>query len=353
MTSSITSLKKDKSSIKFKINNKKENYEVALINGLRRVILVNLDVFCFSRESVYFQKNTSIYNEDFMSQRLSLIPLNAKEFLKLDLNKLEAHIYALNTNMIEPKPYYAKDIILYYGDIDQPIQERKVLDINKYITIPDILLANIKPDQEMKCIFRVKKGNHKEDGGMFCPVSKCVFFFENDEKEYLIHLNKKDTVPILRDQIYMKTKKNMPLIYNFEIDTDGILEIKELFSLGCDYLINLLKSKIEEIKNIEASKIVSIESSPTNMRGYDFLFENCDDTLGNIIQTYGLKDKEIHYIGYHIPHPLDKRLYIRLALVNSEAKRELYEKKVIHIIQDVIKIIDELKSDYLKSLGDS
>ncbi len=58
--STITSLKKSLNAIQFKINNKKENYEIALINGLRRIILVNLDAFCFSRESVHFQKNTRI-----------------------------------------------------------------------------------------------------------------------------------------------------------------------------------------------------------------------------------------------------------------------------------------------------
>ena len=44
--STITAFKKSPNTIQFKINNKKENYEIALINGLRRIILVNLDTFC-------------------------------------------------------------------------------------------------------------------------------------------------------------------------------------------------------------------------------------------------------------------------------------------------------------------
>jgi DNA-directed RNA polymerase subunit L len=341
--STIVSLKKSSNAIQFKINNKKENYEIALINGLRRIILVNLDSFCFSRESVIFQKNTSIYNEDFMSQRFSLISLNAKEFSKLDLTKVEAHFHATCTNMVEPTPYYAKDIKLYYMENEDDGEEsKKLLDISKYITIPDILLANIKPTQEMICTFKVKRGNHKEDGGMYCPVSKCVYYFESDSK---------DESPIARERDFLKTKSLLPLIYNFELETDGIYPILEIFSLGCDYYIKLLQNKIEEIKNIETSTTVYIETSPTNMTGFDFIFEKNDDTLGNVIQTYGIQDKDIHYIGYHIPHPLDRKLFIRLSLVNDKATRKDYEKKMIEIMQRIISIIEILKSDYVKAVS--
>lgn len=341
--STITSLKKSLNAIQFKINNKKENYEIALINGLRRIILVNLDSFCFSRESIIFQKNTSIYNEDFMSQRFSLISLNAKEFSKLDLTKVEAHFHATCENAVESISYYAKDIKLYYLE-NEDEEGKRLLDNSKYITIPDILLANIKPTQEMICTFQVKRGSHKENGGMYCPVSKCVYFFESDSK---------NESPIAREKDYLKTKSLLPLIYNFEIETDGIYPIVEIFSLGCDYFIQLLQNKIEEIKNIETSSTVYIETSPTNMNGFDFIFEKNDDTLGNVIQTYGIQDKDIHYIGYHIPHPLDRKLFIRLSLVNESAARSVYENKMIQIMQRIISILQALKSDYVKSVTGS
>jgi DNA-directed RNA polymerase subunit L len=340
--STITSLKKSPNSIQFKINNKKENYEISLINGLRRIILVNLDAFCFSRESIQFQKNTSIYNEDFMSQRFSLIPLNAKEFSKLDITKVEAHFHATCTNAVEPTSYYSKDIQLFYLDGDEDGEGKRLLDNSKYITIPNILLANIKPTQEMICTFDVKRGNHKEDGGMFCPVSKCVYHFESDSK---------DDSLIAKERDYLKTKSLLPLVYNFELETDGMYPILDIFSLGCDYYIRLLQSKIEEIKNIETSTIVYIETSPTNMTGFDFIFEKSDDTFGNVVQTYGIQDKDIHYIGYHIPHPLDRKLYIRVALVSEKATRDEYAKKMIQIMLRIIAILEDLKSDYVKAVG--
>ena len=350
---SVSQLKKSSNSVEFKIVNKKDNnFEVALINGLRRSILVNLEVYCFEREQIDILRNTSIYNEDFLTQRLSLLPLNYKELSKLDISKIEAYLNVSNNEPVEIKNFYARDIKIYYGDFDKPIEERKLLDTSKIITIPDILLVSIKPEQNLECVMRIKRGTHKEDGAMYCGVSKCVYFFETDEKEFVSQLSKlevdkqKEMAPILREKIYKKNG-DIPEIYNFHIETDDILGAKDVFVMGCDYLINLMKSKIEEIKNIEASEMVKIETSPTNMEGFDFVFEKSDDTVGNILQTYGLRDKDIKYIGYHVPHPLDRRLYVRMSMTG---KRATYEKKMIELMQKVIKILDGLKGDYLKAL---
>ena len=353
---SIQSLKKSGNSLQFKIANKGD-YPVALVNGLRRAILMNLDSFCFDREDITFRKNTSIYNEDFLTQRLSLIPLNAKKFAKLDLEKVEAYLLANNTTeLVEPKSYYAKDIKLYLGEPDTPLEERQLLNTSDYITHPDILLMEIKPDQEMECFMKVRRGTHKENGAMYCPVSKCVYFFEPDEKAFLEEYNKldeaqkKEMAAILKEQIYQRRPDGSPAVYNFQLETDGILPVQDVFVLGCDYISNLLKAKIDDLKNLEASTMVKVETSPTNMKGYDFVFELSDDTLGNILQTYALKDKDIHYIGYHVPHPLDRRLYVRMSLENANAGLPAYVKKMSENMQAIVKIVDGLKKSYLNAL---
>jgi len=352
---SITSLRKTSNSVEFKIVNKKDNnFEIALINGLRRVILVNLEIYCFDRDKIDIARNTSIYNEDFLTQRLSLLPLNYKELSKLDISKIEAHLNLSNNEPVEIKNFYAKDIKIYYGDIDKPLEERKLLDTSKIITLPDILLVSIKPEQYLDCVMGIKKGSHKEDGSMYCGVSKCVYFFEPDEKEFVSQLSKldankqKEMAPILREKIY-KRDGDVPSIYNFMLETDDILPVKDVFVMGCDYLVNMLKGKIDDIKDIEMSSRVRIETSPTNMVGYDFVFERSDDTLGNILQTYGMRDKEIKYIGYHVPHPLDRRLYVRISM-GEKVGRVKYEKKVVELMQVVIRLLEGLRRDYLSVL---
>jgi DNA-directed RNA polymerase subunit L len=85
------------------------------------------------------------------------------------------------------------------------------------------------------------------------------------------------------------------------------------------------------------------------MQGYDFIFEDSDDTLGNLIQTFGLKDKDIKYIGYNIPHILDKKLFIRISL-GDDISRSIYEKKVIDIGNEIIKSIQKLKKEYIDAV---
>ena len=358
--SSISQLKKSGNSIKFKINNKKDNqYEIGLINSIRRAIIAHLEIYSFLRKSINFSINTSIYNEDFLSQRVSLIPLNMSKLDKLNLEEIEGHFSASNEDPIEFKKYYAKDIILYYGSLDSPVEERKTLE-NIY-PIPDILLLELKPGQKLKFTIKIGKANHKDHGAMFCPVSKCLYHFEPDVKALQqamtdIPVDKKKDFELLNEQrYYLKTDIGLPSVYNFEIETDGVMPIGTIFSRGLDYLINLLKTKIDEIKAIDSFKPdagekqnppVVIETSPTNMVGYDFVFENSNETLGNILQSYGLREKDIEYIGYNVPHPLDKRLYLRISM-GEGVERKVYEKKVISIMEKVVDIYEKLRKDYM------
>jgi len=94
---------------------------------------------------------------------------------------------------------------------------------------------------------------------------------------------------------------------------------------------------------------VSMKTSPTNMEGYDFIFENSDDTLGNWIQTAGLKYKEIKYIGYNIPHVLDKKLFVRVSL-GEGVPRSKYEAIMIEIMDSMIKTAQKLKKEYTDAI---
>lgn len=349
--SSITQLKRSPGSIKFKINNKKDaQYEVALVNGLRRAIIAHLEVYCFSRESINFTANTSIYTEDFISMRVNLVPLNFVKIDKLNIEELEGYFDMINDDPVDVQRCYARDIKIYSGPFDSSIESRKIIE--DLYPLPDILLFELKPGQRLKFSVRIVIGTHKVNGSSFCATSKCLYYFEEDSKEIQKKLSEipsekhKDFELLDGQRHYLKTSSGIPEVFNFEIENDGVMPIETYFPKGCDILLNILKNNIEQIKNIETSTQVAIETSPTNMVGFDFVFEKSDDTLGNIIQSYGMREKDIHYIGYHIPHPLDKRLYIRLSLVDEKATRQDYEKKIIFILQKVISVLDGLKKDY-------
>jgi DNA-directed RNA polymerase subunit L/DNA-directed RNA polymerase alpha subunit len=334
---------KDSRSLKFQI---KGDFDVALINAIRRISIANLSIYCFSRNTIEFKINQT-HNHDFLSMRFSLLPLNTTEFQKMEempgfeLEKVSAELNVSNESEISGdfKSVYSDDFHIYSGD------DKTLLDTSKLITIPKILLLKLKPGERISCSIGVIKGTHKENGGMFSPVSKCLYYFEPDVTE----LSKMERSILDKEKIYLKNKSGNPSIYNYEIETDGQLPVEDIFSMACDYAVELIRSKQDEIKKIDVSSNVSIKTSPTNMQGYDFIFEDSDDTLGNLIQTFGLKDKDIKYIGYNIPHILDKKLFIRISL-GDDISRSIYEKKVIDIGNEIIKSIQKLKKEYIDAV---
>ena len=118
-----------------------------------------------------------------------------------------------------------------------------------------------------------------------------------------------------------------------------------------DILINKLSLLMEKAK---------LEQFQNNQSTYDFEFENENDTIGDIIQTYVfnnyvisnkkiLDDYQCSYIGYIVKHPLDKILTIRITLdkENSEISfeklkiKENLKNEIKKEILDVKKIISE------------
>lgn len=67
----------------FTIKGKEINY--IIINTLRRVILTLVPTFAFDPENIIIEKNTSVYNNDYMRLRLSSIPLINQSY---ELNKM-------------------------------------------------------------------------------------------------------------------------------------------------------------------------------------------------------------------------------------------------------------------------
>ena len=175
--------------------------------------------------------------------------------------------------------------------------------------------------------------------------------FEKDEKmvkEQLAQMKteeeRNEFLLLNQERCYSRNPDGSPSLYKFMIESDGMIKTQSLFKMACDYLTNLLNEKIELLKN--TTEDVSINVSETNMTAFDVIFVDSDDTLGNLIQTYGMKEKGIAFIGYRVPHPLDRVLHIRISL----EKKDFSEKDVLQKIIDILKIIltkvSTLRKDY-------
>ena len=354
---SDVNLKSDENSISFKINNPKDKakYEIALINGIRRTILVDISSFAINREQVKFYKNTSVFNNDFITLRLALLSIMHKNIEDKDLEELEFQIVKDNKSddIIEVTP---NDFKITYKEEE--------INPNEIFAFPDSIICKLKPYQDINFKCFLSKGNHKDNGSYFCPVSKATYFFEMDNAELEKEVNNKKAAGelendeeeikkfrmIKRERCYKKTNDDKPLTYCFGIESTGELPAERIFVIGCELFRNRCENLIAKLKDDPNEEKVTINSSPTNLRAFDFMFFDENDTIGNLLQVYLYFDKDVEYSGYEIPHPLDNKLVVRLALKKKDFTEEDCVKKVIESLETIVKQIDEIKSSYLEKV---
>ena len=65
---------------------------------------------------------------------------------------------------------------------------------------------------------------------------------------------------------------------------------------------------------------LTIKPSDTVMKGYDFVFENEDHTIGNLLSCYLTKyyiiettSPSLSFVGYNCPHPLQPKIVLRIS----------------------------------------
>lgn len=349
-------LNNDENTIDFKINNPKKEakYETALINGLRRTILVDIPSFAINRDQVKFYKNSSVFNNDFITMRLALLSVIHKDILDKDLDELELNLVKENKSesIIDVTPAHFE--ITYKEETLKPEQ---------VFAYTNSIICRLKPYQDINFKCFISKNTHKEGGSYYCPVSKTNYYFEMDKDGLQKEINNKKANGELedaeevkrfemlkRERVYKKTDDDKPLVYCFGIESSGEMPVESIFSIGCDLFSTRCKNLRDKLENDPEGRKCEVEQSPTNMRAFDFIIFDENDTIGNLLQVYLYYDKDVEYSGYVIPHPLDNKLIVRLALKKTDFTQEDCKKKVIECLDKVIGQIEEIKSSYLEKV---
>ena len=349
-------LNNDENSIDFKINNPKKEakFETALINALRRTILVDIPSFAINREQVKFYKNSSVFNNDFITMRLALLSIIHKHISDKDLEELELNLVKDNKseNIIDVTP---ADFEITYKD--------EYIKPELVFAYTNSIICRLKPYQDINFKCFISKNTHKEGGSYYCPVSKVTYYFEMDKDGLQKEINNKRANNELedaeevkrfeilrRERVYKKTDDDKPLVYCFSIDSSGEMSVENIFSIGCDLFSKKCRYLKEKIENDPDERKCEIQQSPTNMRAFDFIIFDENDTIGNLLQVYLYYDKDVDYSGYVIPHPLDNKLIVRLALKKPDFNQEDCKNKVTNCLEKIIEQIEEIKTSYLEKV---
>lgn len=289
-----------------------ENIDIAIINSIRRVILADIPVIGFLGEgkpSIEIAKNTGPLHNEIMYHRIGVIPLH---FTQEELEEFVENEYVFNcsvkNNSVAMLNVTTKDIT---GTRNlKPLTSKELLRIfpPNPITKDFIIITRLRQGEELTFTATAVKLTAK-DHASFSPVSMCAFFYKNDHSKLTNILEKE------RD--YHKNEYGDPTDVHFMMETETSLSPKYIFMKAIEILI-------EKVLNI--TKTMTIVKNDTMKNTYDVCIANEDDTLGNVFQsiiysefirnTYAtvINKYKMTYVGYYAPHPLEKKIVIRITL---------------------------------------
>ena len=316
--------------------------DVSIANGIRRVLLSEVPIVVF-RTTPYLENkatffaNTTRLNNEILKQRLSCIPINIKDPIKIPA-LISNYMMELNVENTSDEMYIVttKDFKIIHKNPEQAV-EFNVKDlfpptiINGEENYIDFVRLRPKISPEIaaeKIIIRSEfsLGNAKENS-MFNVVGTCAYGNTVDVEKMSTALEKKmeewelqglSKSEIKREADNWKLLDGMFHIdknsFEFIVGTIGIHTNQELMHIACNILIakfNLLKTQIDE-------HLLQINTSNSTMlNSYDIILENEDYTIGNILNKIiydeYYESNQLTYCGFKKKHPHDTYSTIRVA----------------------------------------
>ena len=106
--------------------------------------------------------------------------------------------------------------------------------------------------------------------------------------------------------------------------------------------IQVIQEKVTKYASVDAGDLpenVKVLPADARMKGFDFLFQGEDHTLGNLLQTWidaNMVDSgEATFVGYKVPHPLKDEMVLRIGVESGteDAARKVLMKAARGISQ--------------------
>lgn len=298
----------------------------AFVNGIRRIILTDIPTLGFIGETMdqneySFQilaNNGPLHNE-YMQARLGLLPIHHFVADALELENTGYEFELKEENQSHETKNITTDMFTVRGGS---------AGAKDFFPNP-ILITRLCSNQKIHILGRPIVKTARFHAG-FSPVSLCVFHYIEDTRAIeAAGANGAALGPLQRERTYLKNKYNDPIAFKFEIESEitpnkpgaAKKQIHDLVRMAIEILIAKMQFIIAEMKKSDDEPRM-VKSQPASTAGYEFIFQNEDDTIGNLIQSYvhrkyvrervPLNDVLIEYIGYYCPHPLDPSVVLRI-----------------------------------------
>lgn len=283
-----------------------------IVNTIRRIILEELPAYAFDNNKITIKKNTSVYNNDYIRNRIENLPIPNIEN-NFDLKEYE---------MI-------RDIILN-NIVDNENKDENYNLLNMYVKKKNETdeIMNITSND---CEFFMK--GEKIDTIYDNPILICKLKPE-EEIEFSAVINKSMALKHSRYSLvgiccYEQINENE---YIFKFENRNQIKNKEIFNRACQIIIFRLENFLNKIKNKKFS---------SDKYG-KIILDKESHTLGNLLSR-GLQDSnDISFASYKKDHLLIEEVVIEYVTNTDKSINEILDKTV----NDQIKLYNDIVSKF-------
>ena len=353
--------------------------DVSVANSIRRGILADINTVAFittpneeNRATIY--TNTTRLNNEILKQRLSCIPIHITDVPLEDLDQL---VLELNEENLTDTMYTVttEHFKIRHKKTNTYLSEKDVRQIFPPFQAPNgvnyfIQFVRLRPKISddipgekisLTCDF---KTCCSKKNSMFNVVGTCAYGFTVDENAGKMELAKKQQQwksENMDEVSYESESKNWMLLeakrfvikdsFDFIIQTVGVFENDSIIRFACQSLINKFVVLLNQI--LKGKLQVSTEFETSNPDTYDYVLENEDYTIGNILNhllytNYYEGYKLISYVGFKKRHPHDLDSMIRMTYLNP-GEDETHELGITYIKEcctEAIQIIRDIMDKF-------
>lgn len=386
-----------------------KNIHYSLANAIRRASISDIETIGFRSEpskysTIKITRNDSILNNQQISHRIAMIPVNVANLSKFDIDDYEFILDEVNnTNSI--KLVTTQDFKVKRISTNKFLSEADVKSLlppsslsGDYIPIVKLepkYFTNIEMNQDLsKNISEAIKIPVSEsvgisltakcvkstgvENGHFSPISVSVYGNTRDEEKvrqgelkFIEEQNNLNTVNGLSlipeeklrrryylnevQQYYKVDEYGDPNSFDFKIESIGVIPPLIIVERALSVLVDKVNNFIINLSNPTEGKL-EILPQLTMGNGFDIIVEDEDDTLGNMVQSYltrmfadyslSPEERKLVAVTYHKTHPLERRLKFSIKPMDNDIS-VCVENVIIPGCKSIISLINNLKLELM------
>jgi len=390
-----------------------KNVHYSFANSIRRAMLSKINTAGFKSEphkfsTIKIEKNDTILNNQIISHRIAMIPINIANPDKFDVDD---YLFVLDVSndtnairIVTTEDFKVKRVSTNTFLNEKETRELFPVDPLTNMFIPIVKLKpkyhtnigghNMATSQEIGSSIKipvsepvsikltakavVSTGN---ENGHFSPVTVSAYANTIDttrvsqaEQEYVDSENSKfanlKLTPLPEEKlrrrfkinpiqrIYIMDESGEPVSFDFRIESLGVIPPLICFERALRWAI---ESANKFVLNLQSGNVkeVNILPVPHLGNGFEIQVENEDYTFGNMIHCwinkqcadYSLDPSErtLESITYHKPHPLMQRIVFTVKPISSADYMVVVQTTIKKSCEDFVKFIEAILTELTES----